>query len=114
MSTEQLGMFEVPDAPRALLPPERIWPAIAKWVRWRGAHQACDICGRLVLQLGMAVAPAARPARWTRHGPNNKLAVCEMHKLELKPRDDEVEAGAMQQRELVAQQQVRRKARAHA
>ena len=103
-------MFEVADAPRALLPKEKIWPAIAKWTRWTGAHRACEVCGRLVIQLGLAVAPRAQPARWRRKGPNGEMFVCTPHEQVLHPEDDRVEAEAQQRRELTELARTRRAA----
>lgn len=104
----QLGLFEVPDAPRALLPAEKIWPADAAWTAWRGAHRPCDVCGRLVLQLGVQGAPAVQPARWRRKGPNSDLFVCNGHAIELRPHDEAVTARLKQLREQPAKPAPRR------
>lgn len=77
---------------RALLPAEKIYPADATWTAWKGAHRPCDVCGRLVLQMGVQKAPAVAGARWRRKGPNDDMFVCSPHKEELKPKDDEVVA----------------------
>lgn len=106
----ELGKFEVADAPRALLPEEKIWPAIAAWTKWSGAHRSCDVCGRLVLQMGMERAPRVQPARYLRKGPNNELFVCSGHALVLRPEDERVEREAAERRELTAQMQTRRAA----
>jgi len=85
-------MFEVEAPRRALLPAERIYPADAKWTAWKGAHHPCDVCGALVLQMGMAAAPPVAGARWKRVGPNRTMMVCSPHMQELKPEDDKVVA----------------------
>lgn len=100
--TDQLAMFEVPDAARPLLPAERIFPAEATWTPWRGAHKACEVCGRLALQMGVQKAPAVAPARWRRKGPNGDMYVCSPHQGELKPADDAVKARLTAMRELAA------------
>lgn len=89
---ERLAMFEVPDAARPLLPDERIFPADATWTAWKGAHRPCDVCGRLVLQMGMDKAPRPAAATWRRKGPNGEMFVCSPHQGELKPADDKVRA----------------------
>ena len=86
----QEALFEIKDAVRPLLPAERIYPGEAKWTAWRGVHRPCEVCGRVVLQMGVNVAPPPMPARWKRQGPNGDMWVCSSHQMVLKPADDEV------------------------
>lgn len=92
MPSEQVAMFEVEAPQRALLPEEKIYPADAKWTAWKGAHHPCEICGLLVLQMGMQAAPPVAGARWKRKGPNRDQLICSPHMQELKPEDDKVVA----------------------
>lgn len=88
--SEQGALFEATPPGRALLPEERIYPGEATWTRWKGSHQPCGICVRLVIEKGIGQAPPIAPGTWKRKGPNGDTFVCSPHMQELKPQDDAV------------------------
>lgn len=102
-------MFGVAGAPEFIEPKQKIWPAIAKWTDYRGAHETCDVYKQLVHEAGdVSTVARHQPASRKRTGPNGIMLVCANCATTLKTRDD---MAARQRKERVEYQQQVRTAR---
>jgi hypothetical protein len=96
---EDLLPFDVEDGTGLVWPTrEKIWAGIAVWTAYRGARRLCDICVKVIHELGVTQASAPMPATMKRKGPNGDGYHCSRHGHFMKQADVKAEADAKEAR----------------